>query len=88
VKNSGALKRLKFERAEGRAVSDDLGPQLRTVRHTACLVRIFGHFCIRLQNHVRLGNELSGRPRDCSTGAPTDPDVQDSRIRLFESSGC
>ncbi len=30
--------------------------------------------------------ELSGRPRDRSTGAPTDPDVQDSRIRLFESS--
>jgi hypothetical protein len=30
--------------------------------------------------------ELSGRPRDRSAGAPTDPDVQDSRIRLFESS--
>lgn len=29
---------------------------------------------------------LSGRPRDRSAGAPTDPDVQDSRIRLFESS--
>jgi hypothetical protein len=60
-KNSRALKRLKFERAEGRAVSDDLRPQLRKVRHSACLPRIFGHFCIRLQNHVRLENEFFNR---------------------------
>jgi hypothetical protein len=25
----------------------------------------------------------SGSPRDCSTGAPTDPDVRNSRIRLI-----
>ncbi len=30
--------------------------------------------------------ELSGRPRDCSAGAPTDPDVRNSRIRLLKSS--
>jgi hypothetical protein len=39
-----ASKRLEFERAEGRAVSDDLQPQLRTVRHTACFMRIFDRF--------------------------------------------
>jgi hypothetical protein len=31
------------------------------VRHSACLPRIFGHFCIRLQNHVCLGNEFFNR---------------------------
>jgi hypothetical protein len=52
------LKRPKFGRAEERAVSDDLRPQLRTERHIACLLRIFGHFCIRPKNHVRLRNEF------------------------------
>ena len=61
MKNSRALKQLKFQRAEGRAVSDDLRPKLRTVRHTACLLRIFGRFCMRLQNHVCLENEFFNR---------------------------
>ena len=33
-----------------------------------------------------LVTDLSGRPRDFSAGAPTDPDVRNSRIRLLKSS--
>jgi len=53
VKNSKPLKGLKFERAEGRAALDDLRPRLRTMRHTAYLVRIFRRFSIFLKNRVR-----------------------------------
>jgi len=57
-KNPRALERLKFEGAEGRATFDDLRPRLRTVRHTAYLLRIFSRLCIRVQSRVCLGNEF------------------------------
>jgi len=31
------------------------------MRHTTCLLRVFGRFWIRPQNHVRLGNEFFNR---------------------------
>jgi hypothetical protein len=47
--------------SRGRAVSDDLRPQLRTVRHPACFMRICGYFCSGLQDHARLGNKFFNR---------------------------
>jgi hypothetical protein len=87
-KNPTALESLKSPRAEGTAAFDDLRAQIRSVRHTSHFPRLFGRISIQLKNCFDLGKELSGGPMDRSAGAPTDPDVQDSRIRLFESKGC
>src|SRR5271170_4841302 len=35
-----------------------LRARLRIARHTACLLRIFSQFCIRLRNRLCLGNEF------------------------------
>ena len=71
---------------EGPTASNDLQAQLLVRCWVAHLWLIFGCNLIQWENLEFVGTELSGRPRDRSAGAPTDPDVQDSRIRLFESS--
>jgi hypothetical protein len=85
--NVNAGESLKFERAERAAIFDDISPRSIVVHaQGARLSQVFSHKMIYLKNSRCARKELSGRPRDLSAGAPTDPDVQDSRIRLFDSS--
>jgi hypothetical protein len=56
LENAGALESLKFERAEGPAIFDDLWPQSIVVRQSARLCLVFSHNVIYVRNSRRAGN--------------------------------
>jgi hypothetical protein len=60
-KNPTALENLKFPRAEGTAVFDDLRAQIRSVRHTSRFPRIFARISIQLKNRFDPGSEFFNR---------------------------
>jgi hypothetical protein len=60
-RNPTALESLKFLRAEGTAVFDDLRAQIRSVRHTSRFPRLFGRISIQLKNRFDPGNEFFNR---------------------------
>jgi dienelactone hydrolase len=60
-KNPTALKSLEFPRAEAPAASDDLGAQIRSVRHTSRFPRLLGRISIQLKNRFDPGKEFFNR---------------------------
>jgi hypothetical protein len=56
-----ALESLKFLRAEGTGVSDDLRAQIRSVRYASRFPRIFGRISIQLKNRFDPGKEFFNR---------------------------
>jgi hypothetical protein len=56
LENAKALERLKLERAEGSAISDDISSQSIVVRQGARLSLVFGRNFIYLRNHPYAGN--------------------------------
>jgi hypothetical protein len=55
------LERLKFLRAGGTAVFDDLRPQNLSVRHTSGFPRVFGCISIQRKNRFDTGKEFFNR---------------------------
>jgi hypothetical protein len=56
LQNAKALESLKFERAEGAAIFEDISPQSIVVRQSARLSLVFSHNMIYLRNSRCAGN--------------------------------
>jgi len=56
LENARALESLKFERAEGPAIFDDISPQSIVARQSARLCLVFSHNMIYMRNSLRAVN--------------------------------